>query len=147
MSPDPDETEGGRKPGWCRVDTDAAWEYLGALRDSEIFPCTVWQALGGDDQPRGLTIGDIVEKVKCFREPDYDDSDKCEFCEDVKTMFTEKLEELRKAHEKRLWGMCLDCYKAGGINGGECRFEHAKGGGRQATSPKANGGGLGISGL
>ena len=145
MSPDPDETEGGRKPGWCRVDADAAWEYLGALRDAEIFPSTTW-ARPSAENTNGVTIGQIVEKVRAFREPEYDDADACEFCEGAKALFTKRLEALKREHEKRLWGMCLDCYKAGGINPAECRFEHPKAG-VQASLPVADDGGLGISGL
>jgi hypothetical protein len=145
MSPEPDEIEDGRKPGWCRVDSDAAWEYLGALRDSQIFPSTTWDkpdASGGT----GFRIGDVVESVKFFRAPNYDNVDKCEFCEDVKGLFTKKLDALKEEHEKRLWGMCLDCYKAGGINPAECRFEHAKPA-VQARAQGAGAGGLGINGL
>ena len=137
--------ETGHKPGWCRVDPDAAWEYLGALRDAEIFPSTTW-ARPSAENATGVTIGQVVEKVRAFRKPEYDDVDACEFCEGVKALFTKQLKALKREHEKRLWGMCLDCYKAGGINPGECRFEHAKVGG-QASSQGADGGGLGISGL
>ena len=124
MSPDRHEAENGRKPGWCRVDSDAAWEYLGALRDAQIFPSTAWVRDG--EGRTTYTIGDIVDKIKTFRAPEYDDADRCEFCEDVEALFTQKLDVLRSEHEKRLWGMCLDCYKAGGVNPGECRLEHAK---------------------
>ena len=144
MSPDPDEAENGRTPGWCRVDSDAAWEYLGALRDAHIFPSTAWKHDG--EGRAASTIGDIVDKTKMFREPEYDDADQCEFCEGVKGLFTRKLDVLRKQHEKRLWGMCLDCYKAGGINPGECRVEHAKQG-LQGPSLEADKDGLGINGL
>lgn len=143
MSPEPDETDEGRKPGYCRVDCDAAWEYLGALRDAQIFPSTTWQRTNSKAN-KAFTVGDIVEKIKEFREPDYDNVDHCEFCEDVKVLFTRKLASLRKVHEQRLWGMCLDCYKAGGINPGECRFEHPKQG---AQADASHAGGLGTNGL
>lgn len=146
MSPEPEETEAGRKLGWCRVDSDAAWEYLGALRDSQIFPSTTWNRSEGNGGGRGFTIGDIVESVKAFRMPEYDNVDKCEFCEDVKMLFTTKLEALKKEHEKRLWGLCLDCYKAGGINPAECRFHHAKPA-MEAGTQDAEAGGLAINGL
>lgn len=29
-------------------------------------------------------------------------------------------------HKDRLWGLCLDCYKAGGTFQGECRYDHYK---------------------
>jgi hypothetical protein len=29
-------------------------------------------------------------------------------------------------HMDRLWGLCLDCFKAGGVNPAECRYEHQK---------------------
>lgn len=34
---------------------------------------------------------------------------------------------VREMQRERLWGLCLDCYKAGGFCEGECRFEHGKG--------------------
>ena len=139
LEPEPGETPSGRAPSTCHVDSEGAKEYLGALRDAQIWPSTVW------DKPKGptgigFTIGDVVEKLKFFREPEYDNVDRCEFCEDVKIKFTEQLDTTKEEHEKRLWGLCLDCYKAGGINPAECRYEHAK-----AVQAQANG--LGINGL
>ena len=128
LSPDPDE---GRQAVTCPVDSEGAKEYLGALRDAKIWPSLVC----GDYKPRSsnsalqdLTISDVVERVKAFREPEYDDCDKCEFCEDVRLTFIETLQSKREEQEKRLWGLCLDCFKAGMAKGsGECRVEHAKG--------------------
>jgi len=67
-----------------------------------------------------------VEKIKVFREPPYDDCDRCAGCFYVKENFTEELERVQEKHAKRLWGQCLDCYKAGGTEQGECRYQHAK---------------------
>ena len=125
MSPEPEETPTGQPPVNCRVDPDGAVEYLGALRDAEVWPPTSWEkpkASGGS----GSTIGLLIDRLKHFREPEYDNADRCEFCEDVKIKFTEQLDTMKEEQEKRLWGLCLDCYKAGGVNVGECRFEHAK---------------------
>ena len=72
--------------------------------------------------------------------PHYDNADKCEFCEDIKVQFTEKLEETRQMMTERLWGLCLDCFKAGGVHLAECRYEHKK-----ILPAGANG--LGINGL
>ncbi|KAK4956292.1 hypothetical protein LTR10_005814 [Elasticomyces elasticus] len=70
--------------------------------------------------------GALVSTIQAFRIPEYDDCDKCEFCEDVKTAFGTAVDLVKKMHKERLWGLCLDCFKAGGINAGECRYEHSK---------------------
>ena len=133
MSPDTTETPNGQAPVDCQVDSEGAAVYLGALRDARIWPYTTWE------KPNG-TIGDVVEKLKYFREPGYNDADKCECCEDIKIKFTEHLDTVKDAQKVRLWGLCLDCYKAGGVNEGECRYEHPK-------TQQAQIGGLGIQGL
>lgn len=133
MSPDTTETPNGQPPVECHVDSEGAMLYLGALRDAQIWPSTTWP------RPNG-TIGDVVEKLKYFREPEYNDADKCECCEEIKIKFTEHLDTLKDIQKDRLWGLCLDCYKAGGVKAGECRYEHAK-------TQQAQSGGLGISGL
>ena len=138
MSPEPEGSDDRQTPGLCHVDSEAAKVYLGALGDAEIFPSARWEETS--------TIGDIVAKVGAFVAPDYDDSDKCDFCDEVKVNFTGRLAALKKEHEKRLWGMCLDCYKAGGSNAEECRYEHAKVG-VQANVAAGRAGGLGIDGL
>lgn len=113
--------------------------YLGALRDAQIWPSTTW-ARPKAPNGTGATIGDIVEKLNHFREPEYNDADKCEFCEGIKIKFTEQLDTMKDMQKDRLWGLCLDCYNAGGFNAGECRFEHTK-------PQKPQTGGLGIDGL
>lgn len=141
MSPEPEDEDGaGGRPGVCRVDADASWEYLSALREAGIYPSTIWPR-ADEGGRKAYSIVDLVEKIKGFREPEYDNADQCEFCEDVKGLFSRKLEELRKVHGERLWGMCLDCYKAGGVNAGECRYEHAKilPAGAQAAGTEQNG--------
>lgn len=50
----------------------------------------------------------MLSKLKGFREPDYDDTDKCEFCEGIKINFTECLDITRDAQADRLWGMYTD---------------------------------------
>lgn len=125
MSPDADETPSGKPPVECRCDQDGAVEYLGALRDAHIWPSTVWNQIK-HDAGSGATIDDVINKLKYFKEPEYNDADRCEFCENVKISFTETMDVTKDAQADRLWGLCLDCYKAGGINAGECRFEHAK---------------------
>ncbi|KAK3709847.1 hypothetical protein LTR37_010676 [Vermiconidia calcicola] len=126
LSPDPDE---GRQAVTCPVDSEGAKEYLGALRDAKIWPSVVWEdhSLSSSNGGRkDITIGDMVDRIKAFREPEYDDCDKCEFCEDVRLTFVETLQGKREEQEKRLWGLCLDCFKAGVARaGGECRVEHA----------------------
>lgn len=133
MSPDATETPSGQLPVECQVDFEGAASYLGALRDARVWPSTTWE------KPNG-TISDVVEKLRYFREPEYNDADKCECCEGIKIKFTEHLDTLKDIQKDRLWGLCLDCYKAGGVNDGECRYEHAK-------TPQAQNNGLGIKGM
>ena len=146
LNPDPEEHD-GKMPPECRVDGDCAIECLGALRDAEIWPSTVWDAT---NRKSGIvtSIGGIVEKLYLFREPEYDDVDKCEFCENVKIKFTEALDQLKDSQKDRLWGLCLDCYKTGGHNSGECRYEHAKSRPVDSRAPgEVQQGGIGITGL
>ncbi|KAK5118086.1 hypothetical protein LTR62_004132 [Meristemomyces frigidus] len=100
----------------CRVDEGAATLFLGALRDERIWPLTVWQG----------SLADTLKRIMDFRVPEYDDADKCEFCEDVKMRFTAAMCMVKQMHRERLWGVCLDCFKAGGANTGECCVEHPK---------------------
>ena len=118
----PDSDEGGSE---CRVDGDGAGIYLGALRDAQILPSTQWARPRLPDY-NGATIGGIVANLDDFREPEYDDCDKCEFCEGTKIKFAKQLDITKAALKDRLWGLCLDCFKTGGVNAGECRYEHVK---------------------
>ncbi|TKA37909.1 hypothetical protein B0A54_10511 [Friedmanniomyces endolithicus] len=72
------------------------------------------------------TLGALISQLQAFRTPSYDDCDKCDFCEDVKTRFGLAVDVVKKMHKDRLWGLCLDCFKAGGVKEGECRYEHSK---------------------
>lgn len=137
MSPEPNDGGGGRND--CHVDSQGAMEYLGALRDADIWPPTKWQELT-TNRSAGASVQTLVDKLISFREPDYDDCDKCDFCEGVKVNFTKQLERTRENQRDRLWGLCLDCYNSGSTNPGECRYEHAKPHLPQST-------GLGIQGL
>ncbi|KAK5734973.1 hypothetical protein LTR17_008462 [Elasticomyces elasticus] len=115
MMPDPDDD--GRTTGSiCHVDEQAATTFLGTLRDESIWPPLAWPT----------TLGALVSTIQGFRIPEYDDCDKCDFCEDVKTAFGTAVDLVKKMHKERLWGLCLDCFRAGGINAGECRYEHSK---------------------
>lgn len=105
------------KPVACAVDSQAAPLYLGAMRDAGLWPPTVWGA---------RTAEQLIEAVERFREPEYDDCDKCEFCLPLVEDFDTKLVLVKKLHRERLWGLCLDCFTAGGVNKGECRFAHVK---------------------
>ena len=125
LSPSASETPSGKSPSRCVVDREGAREYLGALRDDQIWPSTCWgkstDGNGGDD-----TVGNLVDKIKAFRVPVYDDADRCTGCVYVKERFTEELERIKESHAKRLWGLCLDCYKTGGVDPASCRYEHLK---------------------
>lgn len=105
------------KPVVCAVDSQAAPLYLGAMRDAGLWPPTVWGARTADQ---------LIEAVERFREPEYDDCDKCECCLPLVETFEEKLVLVKKLHRERLWGLCLDCFTAGGVNAGDCRFAHVK---------------------
>jgi len=113
---EPDEDEDGNTPGLCWVDRQAAIDFLGELRQQHIWPSTVWP----------VTLGALVNAIKTFNVPKYDDADKCEFCEDCKGKFALSVSVVKSLYINRLWGMCLDCFKAGGFDAGECRFEHSK---------------------
>ncbi|KAK5128362.1 hypothetical protein LTR85_003030 [Meristemomyces frigidus] len=114
MTPDADDE--GRIGSICHVDSGAGTLYLGALRDAHIWPSTVWPA----------SLGAIIEAIRDFRVPDYDDCDKCDFCEDVKARFGQMFAVVKQMQAERLWGLCVDCFKAGRVNAGECRYEHSK---------------------
>lgn len=116
MTPDPDEETGRIVGSLCYVDSQASNTFLGALRDNGIWPSTVWPD----------TLGQVIDKVKGFGVPRYDDCDKCEFCDDVKAKFGMAINLVKGLHRERLWGLCLDCFKAGGVLVGECRYEHSK---------------------
>jgi len=121
--PDPSEmplTSDGEpgKPVVCTVDPQAAPLYLGALRDAGLWPPSAWGA---------RTAEQLIVAVERFREPEYDDCDKCEFCVPLVESFEAKLALVRTLHRERLWGICLDCFSAGaGAEKGECRFAHVK---------------------
>ena len=123
ISPDADD-----RGSECRVDGDGAALYLGALHDASIWPATRWKQSNAPNV-KGETIGSLIESLRNFQVPIYDDCDSCEFCEGVKVNFSEQLELIKNTQKDRLWGLCLDCWKAGGINtrsdAGKCRYEHA----------------------
>lgn len=104
-------------PTVCAVDSQAAPLYLGALRDAGLWPPTAWGSRTADQ---------LIGAIERFREPEYDDCDKCDFCLPLVEEFEMKLQLVRKIHRERLWGLCLDCFSAGGSNKGECRFAHVK---------------------
>lgn len=106
------------KPTVCAVDSQAAPLYLGALRDAGLWPPTAWGATRTAEQ--------LIQGFDKFREPEYDDCDKCDFCLPLVEVFDQKLMLVEKMHTERLWGLCLDCFTAGGVNKGECRFAHVK---------------------
>ena len=134
MSPEASASPAGKPAQYCRVDGDGGQEFLGALRDANIWPSGTWyrQRQGSNNTTMAeatmytVSIGTIVDRLAAFREPDYNDVDQCEFCDQVKVEFVGKLRRTQQAQKERLWGLCLDCFKAGGVNDGECRFEHSK---------------------
>lgn len=92
-------------------------EYLGALRDANIWPATKWPTTNL------LAITSAIEK---FRIPEYDASQNCNFCYHVEDEFAEALNELKEEHKDRLWGLCMECFKAGALKPGECTYQHDK---------------------
>jgi hypothetical protein len=123
MEPDTDDlptTPSGEpgRPVTCAVDSQAAPLYLGALRDAGLWPTISWG---------GKTIEELIQAVREIRIPDYDDCDKCDCCLPLTEVFADKLALVKKLQDERLWGLCLDCFKAGGLNQGECRQKHGKG--------------------
>lgn len=134
MSPDPSETPSGKPPVRCRVDGDGGQEFLGALREAHVWPSDVWFQAGEDNikmsagEASRVSMGEIVNRFAEFCLPEYDDADRCEFCDGIKTEFAAAVKSRKQAQKERLWGLCLDCFKAGGSHEGECRFEHPKSG-------------------
>ncbi|OQN95417.1 hypothetical protein B0A48_18432 [Cryoendolithus antarcticus] len=115
---DPDPAPVGSDPAAiCAVDSQAAPSYLAAMRDAKLWPPSAW----AKDE-----IGDVVQRIRDSRVPDYDDCDKCDFCLPLTEAFDAKLKLVKKLQKDRLWGLCLDCFKAGGLFQGTCRVEHVK---------------------
>ncbi|OQO10875.1 hypothetical protein B0A48_04176 [Cryoendolithus antarcticus] len=115
---DPEPAPAGSDPAViCAVDSQAAPSYLAAMRDAELWPPSAWAK---------HEIGDVVERIREFRVPDYDDCDKCDFCLPLTEAFEAKLKLVKKLQKDRLWGLCLDCFRAGGVFHGTCRVEHVK---------------------
>lgn len=115
------------EPTACVVDREGAPLFLGELRDAEIWPATAWGT---------CTIEGLIQRIREFEAPEYDDSDKCVFCFPLTDVFDEKLNLVRKMHNLRLWGLCLDCFTAGGIHQGKCRYAHVK---APVTVPESQG--------
>ena len=73
----------------------------------------------------------------------------CECCEGINEAFVSELHAVRLEHKHKLFGLCLDCFTAGGFNTKPCRYDHKaveqtseqNGGSRGETSA------LGIQGL
>jgi hypothetical protein len=106
------------KPAICAVDSQAAPLYLGAMRDAGLWPPTAWNM---------RSAAQLIEAIESFREPDYDDCDKCEFCLPLVEQFQQKFALVKKIHRERLWGLCLDCFNANWVsNKVECRYAHVK---------------------
>nr|OQO27196.1 hypothetical protein B0A51_05080 [Rachicladosporium sp. CCFEE 5018] len=103
---DPDPGPAGSDPAViCAVDSQTAPNYLAAMRDAELWPPSAWAK---------HDIGDVVDRIREFRVPDYDDCDKCDFCFPLTEAFEAKLKLVKNLQKDRLWGLCLDCFEAGG---------------------------------
>nr|OQO26577.1 hypothetical protein B0A51_06768 [Rachicladosporium sp. CCFEE 5018] len=115
---DPDPAPAGSDPAViCAVDSQAAPSYLAAMRDAELWPPSAWAK---------HEIGDVVKRNRELRVPDYDDCDKCDFCLPLTESFEAKFKLVKKLQKDRLWGLCLDCFRSGGVFQGTCRVEHVK---------------------
>lgn len=136
-------------PQYCPVDRECAAEFLAALRDANLWPATRWQT---STHVISGPVGTVVHAMENFRVPDYDATDACYWCVHVEDRFARSLNLIRAMHKDRLWGLCLDCYKAGGTFQGECRYDHYKvarakeagqgGGGDVARAPTSLVGGV-----
>lgn len=115
--PTPVSMGGDPNPVHCVVDREGAIEYFSALRDAKIWPAPTWP-----DKNLKTTIDAIAN----FRIPEYDSSESCHFCIHIEDEFVAGVDDLKAAQRERLWGLCLDCYKFGGVNPGDCRYEHSK---------------------
>lgn len=110
-------------PQYCPVDKEGATEFLAALRDANLWPATRWPT---SSHVISGPVGTVVHAIENFRVPDYDATDACYWCAHVEDRFARSLNLIRAMHKDRLWGLCLDCYKAGGTFQGECRYDHYK---------------------
>lgn len=121
MSPEPEDTPTGKPATTCYVDAQDTQVYLAALCDARMWPSTAWEKSGSNvGGPRA--IGDMVPKLDRFREPEYNNLDKCECCMDVKKTFLEALKKVKTTQQDRLWAVCLGCCT--GRNAEECRLDH-----------------------
>ncbi|GIZ45916.1 hypothetical protein CKM354_000906200 [Cercospora kikuchii] len=115
----------------CTIDNENGTDLLSALRDANLWPGTRWPLLMNSTDPtpsaRSQT-GSVVAAVERFRVPDADTRDSCFWCMHVEDKFATALGLVRMMHKDRMWGLCLDCYRAeGGVNDtGDCRVEHYK---------------------
>lgn len=118
----PDRAPGDGPPpgppasGWCLVDHYAATDYLAALRDADIWPATRW--------PNSIEA--IIKKIADFHIPEIDTDELCDWCIRVQDKFASTLHLVRQMERERFWGLCLDCFKAGGLHQGDCRYQHVK---------------------
>lgn len=115
----PVELGGDPDPERCVVDKEGAALFFGALRDAKIWPANSWP------QTNLVAVTEALVKLQI---PDHDTSDGCHFCAGVRVEFTDAVNELRQEQKDRLWGLCLDCFKAGRARteNEECAYEHDK---------------------
>ncbi|KAM3421047.1 hypothetical protein BST61_g1465 [Cercospora zeina] len=116
----------------CIIDASSSTTLLSSLRDANLWPATRWPHLINPTDPQApkSQTGNAVLALEKFRVPDVDAADACYWCSHVEDRFATALGLVRMMHKDRMWGLCLDCYKAaGGMNtAGECRVEHYKAG-------------------
>ena len=67
-----------------------------------------------------------MDRIANFRIPEYDASDACYWCIHIDDKIVNSLGLVKKLHQVRVWGLCLDCYLNGSVKEGDCRVEHEK---------------------
>lgn len=115
--PTPVDLGGDPNPVQCVVDKEGAVEYLAALRDAKLWPANLWP---------NTNLLAVTEAVDKFQIPEYDASQNCHYCAHIEDEFAEGVSELKQELNRRLWGLCLECFKNKNIKAGECTYEHAK---------------------
>jgi hypothetical protein len=114
-APDEDDIT-GEAPDPCYVDKEGGTEILVSLRDDDIWPSTRWTNI----------LDKTVQAIAQFAPPDLNRIDECYYCIGVHEKFAQALLLVQAMHRDRLWGLCLDCIRHGGLFVGECRYEHFK---------------------
>jgi hypothetical protein len=149
---------------FCRGDKDAAVMLLASLKDAGLWPGMNWscpvphgniyghaapttivptsgpRSVGGSVPPLSRTIQAMAKLFAEYQVPESDQSGKCCWCSPVEDRFSRMVHLVKGIQADRMWGLCLDCYRAKTEGEGDaprnlpCRYEHYKAGVDGGTS-------------